>query len=73
MKYIPATQLPKRALALISERQKSYIDEFSFLKCKGHIRAFYASELIAIWINDSDAWLEGTRMRRWFLEGVLPR
>jgi hypothetical protein len=42
------TQLPPEALALISERQRSYIDEFTFYKrSNGHIDAWYAGELLS--------------------------
>jgi hypothetical protein len=48
--------LPATAWAKISERQKTYIDEFSFYKQKdGSIQAYYAGELVATW--DGKSWI----------------
>jgi hypothetical protein len=47
--------LPERAKALISDDQKSYIDEFSFYWEDGVYQAFYAGELLATW--NGSGWL----------------
>lgn len=50
-------QLSPAALASISERQRSYIDEFTFHQTSDdRYDAMYAGELIAIW--DGEMWLE---------------
>lgn len=44
------TKLPKAAWDLISEDQKSYIDEFTFYQLpNGHIAGHYAGECLAVW------------------------
>lgn len=49
MTVIHYTQLPPEALMLISDRQKTYIDEFSFIEDEGKITAMYGGEALAIW------------------------
>ena len=52
---ISPNELPKEALELISSRQKSYIDEFSFYHYSDkHIEAWYAGEHLATW--NGKAW-----------------
>lgn len=54
------TDLPKKALAAISARQRSYIDEFIFYKhttSTGAVYlAMYAGEYIATWKESSKDW-----------------
>ena len=50
-------QLPEEALEAISERPRSYIDEFTFVHMgAGYYEAWYAGELLAIW--DGEDWCE---------------
>ena len=57
MKTISWRQLPKKALAAISKRQRSYIDEFVFKKYEdGSIEAHYGGEYLATWGGKS--WIE---------------
>jgi hypothetical protein len=52
--------LPKTALAAISKRQRSYIDEFDFHLLKnGDIEAFYGGEYIGYWDSERERWLRG--------------
>lgn len=52
---LKASELPKKALAKISKRQRSYIDEFTFfLFPSGIIQAWYANALLALW--DGEGW-----------------
>jgi len=56
---IPGYNLPKPALALISRRQRSYLDEFVFFQLPyGYIEGWYAGELLALWNGKS--WQEPT-------------
>jgi hypothetical protein len=49
--------LPKEAQDLISEDQKTFLDEFHFWKDSfGYIEAEYAGELLATW--DGHGWKE---------------
>jgi hypothetical protein len=48
MKKITFVQLPIRAQRSISQRQQSYIDEFTFYQAEDHIQAFYAGELLCV-------------------------
>jgi hypothetical protein len=50
---IPYTELPKEAFDMISDEQKSYIDEFTFYKDENDvIQAEYANEIIATWSGE---------------------
>jgi hypothetical protein len=52
---ISYTALPKAALAKLSADQRSYIDEFTFIRQpNGHIDGYYANELLASW--DGHGW-----------------
>jgi hypothetical protein len=51
---VPFEKLPEQAQALISDEQKSYIDEFTFYYVDGLIQAHYAGELLAVW--DGHGW-----------------
>jgi hypothetical protein len=52
---IKPEDLPIEALRNISSRQKSFIDEFSFIKLEGGtIEVWYAGEYIATW--DGSRW-----------------
>jgi len=53
-KEIAFDKLPQAAKDLISEEQKSYIDEFKFYMRHPYIEAWYADELIATW--NGKAW-----------------
>lgn len=53
----PLTDLPKKALKLISKRQRGYLDEFEFyLLENGNILARYADEDIALWHDTGMQW-----------------
>ena len=53
MKKIPADKLPKKMLAAISKRQRSYIDEFEFFDNKGEISVYYGGEYLTTWFGES--------------------
>jgi hypothetical protein len=54
MKRLTEQELPKEALDLMSETQRSYIDEFEFIETEsGKIHAWYAGELLAVWTGKS--------------------
>src|SRR6266699_3650162 len=56
-KEISYAELPEQAKNLISEEQKSYLDEFSFLQSEdGNIAAWYAGEVLAVW--NGSGWQE---------------
>ncbi len=51
---ITAEELPPAALALMSDEQRSYLDEFEFRQCispasPDRIEAWYAGQLLATW------------------------
>lgn len=49
-KTIYASDLPKKALAAISKRQRTYIDEFVFKQyADGLIEAYYAGDIVGYW------------------------
>jgi hypothetical protein len=55
MKRIAYDKLPKKAIAAISKRQRTYIDEFVFRQYKnGLIAAYYAGDLVGVW--DGRSW-----------------
>jgi len=55
-KLITFQDLPMRAQKLISKRQQSYIDEFTFFwQSPRFIEAWYAGELLAVF--DGRGWL----------------
>lgn len=52
---IDSNELPVEALALFSEDQLSYLDEFSFIREEsGMIQGWYAGQLLAVW--DGEGW-----------------
>lgn len=62
VRKISYKQLPKKALAAISKRERSCIDEFEFREYKdGHIEAWYAGEFVGVW------W--GPSAKRWEVVG----
>lgn len=54
MKTISYSELPDEAQALISDEQRTFIDEFTFVWNDGLIEAWYAEEILAVF--DGHGW-----------------
>jgi hypothetical protein len=73
IKPISFDDLPQAAKDGISEQQKSYIDEFTFLTSEdgSRIEAWYAQKLLAIW--DGQGWMAEYSLQSNPIYGKLKR